>query len=86
MLIAPFDPPNWCEFDDDRGRVAKHVKKTIMQRFFKCDSKLTCEVMHIIKESERIKLRKLGRTKIRIRTSAGETIVIPVEIEKLKKV
>lgn len=86
MLIAQSEPPGWCEFDDDRGRVAKHVKKTILDRFFKCDNKLTCEIVHVVKEGERIKLRKSGRTKVRIRTPAGESIIVPVEIEKLKKV
>lgn len=84
-LIAPSAVPEWCEYDDDRGRVSKHVKNVIRERFFKADPKLTAEIVHIARETEREKLRKLGRTKVRIRMPSGETIVIPVDLNLLTK-
>jgi hypothetical protein len=84
-LIAPMAVPVWCEWDDDRGRVSSHVKQVIRERFFKADTKLTAEVVHVASETEREKLRKLGRTKIRVRMPSGDTITITVELDKLKK-
>jgi hypothetical protein len=82
-LVAPMAVPTWCEFDDDRGRVSKHVKQAIRDRFFKADPKLTAEILHISREGEREKLRKAGRTKVRVRMSSGDTVVLTVEVEKL---
>lgn len=84
-LIAPMEVPLWCQWDDDRGRVSNHVKQTIRDRFFKCDNKLTAELIHVPNETQREKLRKLGRAKVRIRTPAGETIVIVVDIDKITR-
>ncbi len=84
-LIAPMAVPVWCEFDDDRGRVSNHVKQIIRDRFFKADPKLTAEILHISKEGEREKLRKAGRTKVRVRMPSGDTIVITAEVDKLTR-
>lgn len=85
ILTAAMTAPAWCVCDDDKGRVAKHVKKTILERFFKVDKKLTCEIVYVSNEVEREKLRKAGRAKVRVRTPAGECIIIPIEINKLKR-
>jgi hypothetical protein len=84
-LVAPMEVPTWCECDDDRGRVSNHVKQMIRERFFKADGKLTAEVVHVASETEREKLRKLGRTKVRVRMPSGDTITITVELDKLTK-
>ncbi len=84
-LIAPMEVPNWCTCDDDRGRVSNHVKQTIRERFFKADSKLNAEIVHVASETEREKLRKLGHTKVRVRMPSGDTITIAVELDKLTK-
>jgi hypothetical protein len=84
-LIAPIEVPIWSEWDDDRGRVATHVKGVIRQRFFKGDRKVAAEVVYIPNETERTKLRKLGRTKIRLRMPSGESIVIVAELATLTK-
>lgn len=77
--------PSWSEWDDDRGRISTSVKKNLQKKFFNKDSKLTAEVVYITSESEREKLRKQGRTKIRVRDSSGSTIVFIVETNSLKK-
>lgn len=84
-LIAPMEVPTWCEWDDDRGRVSNHVKQVIRERFFKGDTKLSAEIIHVSSETEREKLRKQGHTKVRVRMPSGDTIVITVELEKLTK-
>jgi hypothetical protein len=84
-LVAPIPVPPWCECDDDRGRVSNHVKNIIRERFFKADPKLNAEIVHIARETEREKLRKAGRTKVRVRLPSGDTIVIPVELNMLTK-
>lgn len=84
-LVAPMDVPAWCEYDDDRGRVSKHAKDVIRERFFKCDPKLTSEIIHVANETERTRLRRAGRTKVRVRLPSGDTIIITVELEKLTK-
>jgi hypothetical protein len=58
-LIAPSPCTDWCEYDDVRGRVSKHVKNVIRERFFKADPKLTAEIVHV-PGNEREKLRKAG--------------------------
>lgn len=84
-LIAATPVPSWCLFDDDRGRVSTHVKNVIRERFFAADPKLTAEIVHVPNETEREKLRKAGRTKVRVRMPSGDTITITVELDKLKK-
>jgi len=84
-IAKPMAVPPWCEYDDDRGRVAKHVKNVIRERFFKGDTKLNAEIVHVPNETQREKLRKAGRTKVRVRMPSGETIVITVEMDNLVK-
>jgi hypothetical protein len=84
-LAAPMAVPTWCEWDDDRGRVSNHVKATIRDRFFKVDSKVSAELVHIPSEVEREKLRKLGRAKVRLRMPSGESITITAELAHLTK-
>ncbi len=80
------DVPAWSEWDDDRGRISTTVKKNLQKKFFNKDSKVTAEIVYITSESEREKLRKQGRTKIRVRDSSGSTLVFVVETNSLKKV
>lgn len=84
-LAAAIPVPPWCEYDDDRGRVSNHVKNVIRDRFFKADPKLTAEIVHVARETEREKLRKAGRTKVRVRLPSGDTITITVELSMLTK-
>lgn len=84
-MIAPIPVPNWCDFDDDRGRVAKHVKNVIRDKFFNADPKLSAEIVHVARETEREKLRKEGKAKVRVRMPSGDTIVITVELNMLTR-
>ena len=84
-LIAPIAVPTWCEWDDDRGRVSKHTKAKIRDRFFNGDTKVSAELVYVPRETEREKLRKLNRTKIRLRLPCGESIIIPVELDHLTR-
>lgn len=84
-LVAPMEVPAWCQWDDDRGRVATHAKNVIRQRFFKGDPKVGAEIVYVANETERTKLRKLGRAKIRLRMPSGDSIVIIAELASLTK-
>ena len=84
-LIAPMNVPTWCEWDDDRGRVSSHAKAVIRDKFFKGDPKVSAEIVHIPSEVEREKLRKLGRTKLRLRMPSGDSIIIAAELSHLTR-
>jgi hypothetical protein len=84
-LVGAMPVPPWCTFDDDRGRVSTHVKNVIRERFFAADPKLSAEIVHVPNETEREKLRKAGRSKVRVRMPSGDTVTITVETDKLTK-
>ena len=81
----PMDVPEWSEWEDDKGRCSTPVKKRLQNMFFKGDKKVGAEVVYIAKETEREKLRKLGRVKIRLRDPSGSSVVITAESAKLVK-
>lgn len=84
-MAQPMSVPQWSTWDDDKGRVSTPVKKRLQTMFFKGDKKVTAEVMYIAKETERDKLRRLGRVKIRIRDLSGASVVITAENNTLAK-
>jgi uncharacterized protein YhfF len=73
------DVPQWSEWDDDKGRASAPTKRRLQQLFFKGSKKVTGEIVYVAKESERDKLRRIGRCKVRIRDSSGAAVVITCE-------
>jgi len=84
-MAKPMMVPQWSTWDDDKGRVSTPVKKRLQTMFFKGDKKVSAEVMYVANETEREKLRRLGRVKIRIRDLSGASVVITAENDKLTK-
>ena len=84
-VVTPSDPPEWSEWDDDKGRTAPPVKKRMQQLFFRGDRKVTGEIMFISNESEREELRRKGRVKVRLKEAAGTVLVITADLNNLQK-
>ena len=84
-ISAAMLAPQWCMWDDDRGRSSTSTKSQLRQKFFNGDNRLTVEVAYVARESERDELRKAGRTKVRVREPSGAVIVIPVELATLTR-
>ena len=81
----PMEVPLWSIWDDDKGRVSTPIKKRLQTMFFKGDKKVSAEVMYVSNETEREKLRRLGRVKIRIRDISGASVIITAENTQLTK-
>jgi hypothetical protein len=77
--------PDWSKWDDDRGRTCTSVKKQLRDKFYHGEEKLSVEVIYVAKESERERLRKQGRTKVRLRDPAGASIILEVDAACLIK-
>lgn len=77
--------PNWSEWECDGGRTSTPVKKRLQKMFFSADKKLSAEVVYISNESERDKLRNLGRVKVQIRDAAGSILVVTAPVDNLAK-
>ena len=60
-VAKPMAVPQWSTWDDDKGRVSTPVKRRLQTLFFKGDKRLSAEVMYVANETEREKLRRLGR-------------------------
>lgn len=75
-MRGPIEVPHWSEWDDDKQRTSNVVKKRLQRLFFKADKKIQAEVVFVGSESERDRLRNLGRLKVSIRDAAGSEIVI----------
>ncbi len=84
-VAQPIPVPEWSEWDDDKGRASTPVKKRLQQMFFKGDRKVTAEIVYIAKETERDKLRRLGRVKVRLRDPSGACLVITADATTLAK-
>ena len=84
-ITAAMFAPQWCIWDDDRGRSSTSTKGKLRQKFFSGDKRLTVEVAYVALESERDKLREAGHTKVRVREPSGAVIVIPVEVATLTR-
>lgn len=80
------DVPEWCEWDDDKGRTSGVLKKRLQLMFFRGDKKITAEVVYVPKESEREKLRRQGRVKLRLREPSGAMLTITADPSKLVRV
>ena len=84
-VVAPMDVPEWAEWDDDKGRTSAILKKRLMLLFFRGDKKITAEVVYVPKETEREKLRRQGRIKLRLRESSGAMLNITADPSKLTR-
>lgn len=83
-IATPTEVPDWSSWDDDHGRISSSIKKRLQTMFFKGSNKLTAEVVYIAKESERDKLRRLGRVKVRLRDQSGCSLVITADPSQLE--
>jgi len=84
-VIEPMDVPEWSEWDDDKGRCSTPVKKRLQTMFFKGEKKVGAEIIYIAKETERDKLRRLGRIKVRLRDPSGASVVITADSGNLTR-
>lgn len=83
--IMSMEVPQWSTWDDDRGRVSTPIKRRLQSMFFKGDNRVSAEVMYVANETEREKLRRLGRVKVRIRDLSGASVIVTAENSKLAK-
>ena len=84
-VSTPMDVPEWSSWDEDRGRVSTPVKKRLQGAFFKGDRKVSAEVVYIPHETERERLRRLGRLKVRARDASGTAVIFVAEAQALVK-
>ena len=84
-VSEPMAVPEWSTWDDDRGRTNPSVKKRLQAAFFRGDRKISAEVVYIGKESEREKLRRQGRIKLRVRAPSGAMLSITADPSRLVK-
>jgi hypothetical protein len=82
-VVEPGPVPQWSEWDEDGQRTSGPVKKRLQRMFFLGDKRIQAEVLYLGNESERDKLRNLGRCKVQIRDSAGSMIVITADATNL---
>lgn len=78
-VIEPTNVPTWSEWDDDHGRTSPSLKRRLQTLFFQGDRKLTAEVVYIHNETEREKLRRLGRVKVRVRDPSGAMLAFTAD-------
>ncbi|MDM8005783.1 MAG: hypothetical protein QUV05_06490 [Phycisphaerae bacterium] len=83
-IAESMEVPDWSTWDDDHGRISSQIKKRLQTMFFKGNGKITAEVVYIAKESEREKLRRLGRIKVRLRDPSGCMLVITADPTQLE--
>jgi hypothetical protein len=81
----PGSVPRWSMWDDDKGRTSGPVKKRLQEMFFKGDRKISAEIVFVSKESEREKLQRDGRCKVRLREPSGSCITITADPSNLVK-
>lgn len=77
--------PAWSEWENDGGRTSTPVKKRLQKQFYSGDKRVSAEVIYVGNESERDKLRNLGRVKIELRDQAGSMLVITAPTDNLAK-
>ena len=85
-VAEPMAVPDWSVWDDDGGRTSSSVKRRLQAKFFQGNRKLAAEVLYIPKQSEREKLRRLGRVKVRVRDQSGCMLSIIADPTHLKSV
>jgi hypothetical protein len=84
-VVKASEIPQWSEWDDDGGRSSTQVKRRLQQLFFKGDKKVNAEVVYVAKETDRERLRKLGRCKVRLRDVSGSCVVITADTANLEQ-
>ncbi len=84
-VAEPMDVPDWSKWDDDKGRTSGSVKKRLQSQFFQGNRNIVGEIIYISRESEREKLRKQGRVKVRIRDQAGTNLTITADPGRLSR-
>jgi hypothetical protein len=84
-VSEPMEVPDWSTWDDDRGRTSSSVKRRLQAAFFRGDRKVSAEVVYISRESEREKLRRQGRIKLRVREPSGAMLSITADPSHLVK-
>ncbi len=84
-VAEPGAVPEWSSWDDDHGRTSTSVKRRLQQLFFRGDRRIVAEVVYISNESQRDKLRSLGRAKVQAKDPAGSMVVFTAEVESLEK-
>ena len=84
QMAEPTEVPEWSTWDDDHGRISASIKKRLQTMFFKGSDKITAEIVYISKESEREKLRRLGRVKVRLRDPSGCMLIITADPARLE--
>lgn len=75
--------PQWSTWDDDGQRTSTPVKRRLQKLFFAGDRRIQGRVLYVANESERDRMRSLGRVKVEIRDSAGSSIVITAGVEHI---
>lgn len=83
-IAESMEVPDWSTWDDDHGRISSSIKKRLQTMFFKGSNKITAEVVYVAKESDREKLRRLGRVKVRLRDPSGSMLVITADPKQLE--
>ena len=83
-ITHPTEVPEWSTWDDDHGRISASIKTRLQGLFFQGSDKIVAEVVYIGKESEREKLRRLGRIKVRLRDPSGCMLVITADPAQLQ--
>jgi hypothetical protein len=83
-VSQPGPVPCWSTWDDDGQRTSSSVKKRLQRLFFSGDRKIHAEVVFIPSESERDRLRSLGRVKVQVRDPAGSSIVVTADATELR--
>lgn len=78
-VAEPMDVPDWSKWEDDKGRTSGPVKKRLQAQFFQGKRNVVGEIVYVAKESERDKLRRDGRVKVRIRDQAGTYLTITAD-------
>lgn len=84
-ITESMDVPRWSECDDDKGRTSVPTKRRLQLLFFRGDKKVSAEVVYISNESEREKLQRLGRVKVRVREPSGSCVVFTAAASDIKK-
>ncbi len=85
-VAQPMPVPQWSECDDDKGRTSVPTKQRLQLLFFRGDKKVAAEVVYISNETERERLRRLGRVKVRIREASGAMVTCTAPADTLCKV
>ncbi|MFO0839804.1 MAG: hypothetical protein U1D55_14935 [Phycisphaerae bacterium] len=76
--------PKESYWDDDKQRTSTSVKRRLQSLFFQGDKRIRAEVVYIVSDSERNKLRSMEMVKLSVRDAAGSLIVITAPTANLQ--